>query len=45
MGEVKIDIIQGKQPKLGLGRYTDATLAAIAHRFEKAGIEIATENV
>jgi pyruvate formate lyase activating enzyme len=41
MGEVKIDIIQGKQPKLGLNRYSDESLAAIAHRFEKAGIEIA----
>jgi len=44
MGEVKIDIIQGKQPKLGLNRYTDETLTGIAHRFEKAGIEIANRN-
>jgi pyruvate formate lyase activating enzyme len=43
MGEVKIDIIQGKQLKLGLSRYTGETLVAIARRFEKAGIEIATE--
>lgn len=40
MGEVKIDIIQGKQPKLGLERYTDETLRAIVRRFEAAGIEI-----
>ena len=41
MGEVKIDIVQGKQPKLGLSRYTDESFAAIASRFESAGIEIA----
>ena len=40
MGEVKIDIIQGKQPKLGLSGYKDETLVAIARRFKKAGIEI-----
>jgi pyruvate formate lyase activating enzyme len=44
MGEVKIDIIQGKQPKLGLSRCTDESLAAIARRFEKAGIEIANRS-
>jgi pyruvate formate lyase activating enzyme len=38
MGEVKIDIIQGKQLKLGLSRYTDQRLAAIVQMFEKAGI-------
>lgn len=42
MGEVKIDLIQGKQPKLGLSRYTDESLAAITRRFENAGIEIAS---
>jgi pyruvate formate lyase activating enzyme len=41
MGEVKIDLIQGKQPKLGLGRYTREALGAIARRLEEAGIEIA----
>jgi len=44
MGEVKIDIIQGKQPKLELSRYTDESLAVVARRFEKAGIEIANRN-
>jgi len=44
MGEVKIDIIQGKQPKLGLSRCTDESLATIARRFEDAGIEIANTN-
>jgi hypothetical protein len=44
MGEVKIDIIQGKQPKLGLSRYTDESLAAIARRFEEAGIEHARDS-
>jgi len=40
MGEAKIDIIQGKQPKLGLSRYTDARLSSITRRLEEAGIEI-----
>ena len=44
MGEVKIDIIQGKQPKLELSRYTDESLAVVARRFEKSGIEIANRN-
>ena len=44
MGEVKIDIIQGKQPKLGLSRCTDESLATIARRFEDGGIEIANRN-
>jgi hypothetical protein len=44
MGEVKIDIIHGKQPKLGLSRYTDESLAAIARRFEEAGIEHARDS-
>ena len=39
MGEVKIDIIRGKQLKLGLSRYSDESLAAIARRFEESGIE------
>jgi hypothetical protein len=30
--------MQGKQLKLGLSRYTDERLAAIAQTFEKAGI-------
>ena len=38
MGEVKIDIVQGKQRKLGLSRYTAERLAAIAQTFEQAGI-------
>jgi len=41
MGEVKIDIVQGKQPKLGLSRYTDESFAAITRKFESAGIEVA----
>lgn len=41
MGEVKIDIIRGKQRKLGLSRHTDESLTSIARRFERAGIEIA----
>ena len=40
MGEVKIDVIQGKQPKLGLGRYTDEGLNAILGKFEEAEIEV-----
>jgi hypothetical protein len=41
MGEVKIDIVQGKQPKLGLSRYADKSFAAITGRFEAAGIDVA----
>jgi pyruvate formate lyase activating enzyme len=41
MGEVKIDIVHGKQPKLGLSRDTDERFATIVSRFETAGIEIA----
>jgi pyruvate formate lyase activating enzyme len=43
MGEAKIDIIQGKQPKLGLSRYSREGLGAIARGFEEAGIEIANQ--
>jgi pyruvate formate lyase activating enzyme len=44
MGEVKIDLIQGKQPKLGLSRHTDEELSAVARRFEAAGIEVANRS-
>lgn len=40
MGEVKIDLIQGRQPKLGLARYGPQDRAAKLLHFEDAGIEI-----
>jgi pyruvate formate lyase activating enzyme len=42
MGEVKIDIIQGKQPKLGLARYSDERFDEMRRIFETAGIEVRT---
>lgn len=38
MGETKIDIIDGAQPKLGLGRYSPEKLAQKAKWFENQGI-------
>jgi pyruvate formate lyase activating enzyme len=42
MGEAKIDIIQGKQPKLGLVRYSDERFVEMRHVFETAGVEVLT---
>ena len=40
MGETKIDIIAGKQPKLGLARYSDENFETAARTFERRGVEI-----
>lgn len=40
MGEAKIDIIQGRQPKLGLARYSEEKLQAVRATFEDRGIAI-----
>jgi pyruvate formate lyase activating enzyme len=40
MGETKIDIIQGKQPKLGLPSYSDPAFDSVVKRFEAHGIEV-----
>ena len=40
MGETKIDIIQGKQPRLGLARYSDEAFANVVQNFEDRGIEV-----
>ncbi|MAE97007.1 MAG: glycyl-radical enzyme activating protein [Deltaproteobacteria bacterium] len=40
MGEAKIDIIRGSQPRLGLDRYPQEKLAAAAAHFERGGIEV-----
>ncbi|MBW2243715.1 MAG: hypothetical protein JRH01_17160, partial [Deltaproteobacteria bacterium] len=40
MGEAKIDIIQGKQRKLHLPRYSEAQLEKMQNRFEERGIEV-----
>lgn len=40
MGEVKIDIIQGDQPRLGLKRCGAEQLEAVQNRFEEAGIKV-----
>lgn len=40
MGEAKIDIIQGCQPKLGLGRYSDDRLDVVRREFLDRGIEV-----
>jgi pyruvate formate lyase activating enzyme len=42
MGEVKIDIIRGNQPKLGLDRYPDDRFAEMRSTFERRGIEVLT---
>jgi len=42
MGEVKIDIIRGNQPKLGLDRYPDERFAEMRSTFERRGIEVLT---
>ncbi len=42
LGEVKIDIIQGNQPRLGLARYSDERFDEIRRIFETAGIEALT---
>ena len=40
MGEAKIDIIRGKQPKLGLPRYSPERLCELRENFKARGIEI-----
>lgn len=45
MGEAKIDIIQGNQPKLGLTRYTDEAWNELVGAFEVQGIEVVTSSV
>ncbi|MEN8235413.1 MAG: glycyl-radical enzyme activating protein [Actinomycetota bacterium] len=40
MGEAKIDIIQGKHPKLGLARYSDGRWQELHNSFEARGIEV-----
>jgi len=40
MGETKIDIIAGKQPKLGLDRCSDEIFDRVVERFEERGIEV-----
>lgn len=40
MGETKIELIAGKQPRLGLARYPDEILDRVALRFEGRGIEV-----
>ncbi|MCP3983084.1 MAG: glycyl-radical enzyme activating protein [bacterium] len=40
MGETKIDIIQGKQPKLGLPRYSEELFEKTQRHFEERGIEV-----
>jgi pyruvate formate lyase activating enzyme len=42
MGEVKIDIIQGSQPKLGLDRYSDDRFDEMRRIFETRGVEVLT---
>ncbi|MEN8115139.1 MAG: hypothetical protein ABFS21_12225, partial [Actinomycetota bacterium] len=42
MGEAKIDIIQGKHPKLGLARYSDERLSDLYGAFETRAINVAT---
>ncbi|GBE23426.1 benzylsuccinate synthase activating enzyme [bacterium BMS3Bbin01] len=43
MGEAKIDIIQGRQPKLGLERYSDERWLEMSRAFELRGIEVLGE--
>jgi pyruvate formate lyase activating enzyme len=40
MGEAKIDIIQGSQPRLGLPRYSNEQLEAVRASFRSRGIDI-----
>jgi len=40
MGEAKIDIIRGRQPKLGLPRYSRERLCELRGNFEASGIEV-----
>ncbi len=40
MGEAKIDIIQGAQPKLGIARHTDEQWHEMRCVFEQGGIEV-----
>jgi len=43
MGEAKIDLIRGTQPKLGLARHSEARLEALRDAFRSRGIEILNE--
>jgi pyruvate formate lyase activating enzyme len=40
MGETKIDVIAGKQPKLGLARISDEEFKGVARSFEERGVEV-----
>ena len=40
MGEVKIDIIQGDQPRLGLDNYTSEKMEDVEKLFNEAGIVV-----
>ncbi|MCP4004708.1 MAG: glycyl-radical enzyme activating protein [bacterium] len=40
MGEAKIDIIEGSQPRLGLARLSDERLAEVQNSFRERGIEV-----
>ncbi|GBE25109.1 benzylsuccinate synthase activating enzyme [bacterium BMS3Bbin02] len=44
MGEAKIDIIQGTQPKLGLTRYSDESWRELVRMFRERGIEVLNES-
>jgi pyruvate formate lyase activating enzyme len=45
MGEAKIDIIQGNQPKLGIERYSDEAWHELVRTFEVQGIEVLARSV
>jgi len=45
MGEAKIDIIKGTQPKLGLARYSDEAWHDLVEAFEVQGIEVVTASM
>jgi len=40
MGEAKIDVIQGDQPKLGIQANAEASLTAVARQLRQAGCEV-----
>jgi hypothetical protein len=43
MGEAKIDLIQGAQPKLGLARLSEERLEEVADVFRSRGLAILNE--
>lgn len=44
MGETKIDIIEGKQPKLGLERYSEERFDEMVALFEARGVEVVNQH-